>query len=74
LTRFVGRLLLLVNYRPEYGNGWGGKTYYQQVRLDSLPTASAGELLEALLGTGPGLEDLDRLLIERTQGNPLDSS
>ena len=66
----TARLLLLVNYRPEYGHGWGSKTYYQQVRLDTLPTASAGELLEALLGTGPGLEDLERLLIERTQGNP----
>jgi len=66
----TARLLLLVNYRPEYGHGWGSKTYYQQVRLDTLPTASAGELLEALLGTGPGLEDLARLLIERTQGNP----
>jgi tetratricopeptide (TPR) repeat protein len=66
----TARLLLLVNYRPEYGHGWGSKTYYQQVRLDTLPAASAGELLEALLGTGPGLEDLERLLIERTQGNP----
>ena len=66
----TARLLLLVNYRPEYGHSWGSKTYYQQVRLDTLPAASAGELLEALLGTGPGLEDLERLLIERTQGNP----
>jgi len=22
------RLLLLVNYRPEYQHGWGSKTYY----------------------------------------------
>ena len=40
------------------------------MRLDALPAASAGELLEALLGTDPGLADLQRLLIERTQGNP----
>jgi class 3 adenylate cyclase/tetratricopeptide (TPR) repeat protein len=66
----TARLLLLTNYRPEYGHGWGSKTYYQQVRLDTLPAANAGELLEALLGTGPGLADLERLLIERTQGNP----
>jgi len=64
------RLLLLVNYRPEYGHGWGSKTYYQQLRLDALVTASAEELLEALLGSGPGLADLRRLLIDRTQGNP----
>ena len=63
-------LLLLVNHRPEYAHTWGSKTYYQQIRLDTLPTASAGELLAALLGVRPGLEDLERLLIERTQGNP----
>jgi class 3 adenylate cyclase len=66
----TARLLLLVNYRPEYGHGWGSKTSYQQVRLDALPTASAEELLEGLLGTGPGLVDLRQLLIDRTQGNP----
>jgi len=66
----TARLLLLVNYRPEYAHGWGSKTYYRQVRLDALPAASAGELLEALLGAGPELEDLKLLLIERTQGNP----
>jgi class 3 adenylate cyclase/tetratricopeptide (TPR) repeat protein len=63
-------LLLLVNYRPEYRHGWGSKTYYQQIRLDSLPARSAGNLLDGLLGNDPGLADLARLLIERTQGNP----
>jgi class 3 adenylate cyclase/tetratricopeptide (TPR) repeat protein len=66
----TARLLFLVNYRPEYTHGWGSKTYYQQLRLDTLPTASAGELLEVLLGADPGLSELRRLLIERTQGNP----
>src|SRR5215471_2181178 len=28
------RLLLLVNYRPEYQHAWAGKTYYSQLRLD----------------------------------------
>jgi class 3 adenylate cyclase/tetratricopeptide (TPR) repeat protein len=64
------RLLLLVNYRPEYQHGWGSKTYYTQVRLDPLPPASANELLQALLGDDPSLEPLKRLLIERTEGNP----
>jgi len=66
----TARLLLLVNYRPEYRHGWGSKTYYQQVRLDALSAASADELMATLLGTGPGLDDLRRLLIDRTQGNP----
>ena len=66
----TARLLLLVNYRPEYQHGWSGKTYYRQLRIDPLPAESAAELLEALLGNDLGLESLKRLLIERTEGNP----
>jgi tetratricopeptide (TPR) repeat protein len=66
----TARLLLLVNYRPEYQHSWGSKTYYTQLRLDPLPTESAEELLQALLGDDPGLLPLKRLLIERTGGNP----
>jgi tetratricopeptide (TPR) repeat protein len=66
----TARLLLLVNYRPEYQHGWGSKTYYTQLRLDPLPPASADELLQALLGDDPSLAPLKQLLIERTGGNP----
>ena len=66
----TARLLLLVNYRPEYQHGWGSKTYYTQLRLDPLPPASADEFLQALLGDDPGLEPLTQLLIARTEGNP----
>ena len=48
----TARLLLLVNYRPEYQHSWGGKTFYTQLRLDPLPPASAAEVLQALLGDG----------------------
>jgi class 3 adenylate cyclase/tetratricopeptide (TPR) repeat protein len=64
------RVLLLVNYRPEYQHGWGSKTYYTQLRLDPLPEASADVLLQALLGNDPVLVPLTQLLIGRTQGNP----
>jgi class 3 adenylate cyclase/tetratricopeptide (TPR) repeat protein len=64
------RVLLLVNYRPEYTHGWGGKTYYTQLRLDPLPTERAEELLRVLLGDDPGLTPLKQRLVERTEGNP----
>jgi class 3 adenylate cyclase/tetratricopeptide (TPR) repeat protein len=67
----TARLLLLVNYRPEYHDVWGGKTYYRHLRIDPLPPASVDELLRPLLGDEAGLEPLKRLLAERTQGNPL---
>jgi class 3 adenylate cyclase/tetratricopeptide (TPR) repeat protein len=66
----TARLLLLVNYRPEYQHGWGQKTYYTHLRLDPLPPASAEALLQSLLGDSPELEPLKQRLIERTQGNP----
>ncbi len=66
----TARLLLLVNFRPEYQHGWGSKTYYTQLRLDPLSPESAEELLQALLGADRTLHPLKRLLIERTEGNP----
>src|SRR5213078_2788209 len=48
----AARILLLVNYRPEYEHAWHRKTYYQQLRLDPLPPERADELLAALLGEG----------------------
>jgi class 3 adenylate cyclase/tetratricopeptide (TPR) repeat protein len=66
----TARVLLLVNYRPEYRHGWGSKTYYSQLRLDPLPPEGADELLQALLGADAGLAALKRLLVERTEGNP----
>ncbi len=67
----TARLLLLVNYRPNYKHKWANKTYYAQLRLDSLPPESAEELLLNLLGDDSSLEPLFSLLIERAQGNPL---
>ena len=66
----TARLLLLVNYRPEYEHVWHRKTYYQQLRLDPLPPASADALLAALLGDAAELQSLKQVLIERTEGNP----
>jgi class 3 adenylate cyclase/tetratricopeptide (TPR) repeat protein len=66
----AARVLLLVNYRPEYQHAWGSKTYYTQLRLDALPAESAGELLVALLGGDASLAPLTQMLIDRTGGNP----
>jgi class 3 adenylate cyclase len=62
------RLLLLVNYRPEYQHAWGGKSYFSQIRLDSLPPENAEQLLDSLLGDASGLVPLKQLLVKR--GNP----
>ncbi len=63
--------LFAVNYRPEYQHNWASKTYYRQLRIDALPRESAEALLVPLLGDHEELRPLQRLLIERTEGNPL---
>jgi class 3 adenylate cyclase/tetratricopeptide (TPR) repeat protein len=66
----TARMLLLVNYRPEYQHKWGSRTCYTQLRLDPLGRESAEEMLRSQLGSEPELAALKRLIIERTEGNP----
>jgi len=66
----TAKILLLVNYRPEYSHQWNSKTYYIQLRLDPLGKESAEEMLSALLGDGTELAPLKRLIVEKTEGNP----
>ena len=65
------RILLGVNYRPEYRHTWANKTYYTQLHIDPLSPESAVDLLDALLGRDRSTDALKRLLIERTEGSPL---
>jgi len=64
------RVLLLVNYRPEYRHEWGNKSHYVQIGLKPLGRESAEKLLTALVGDAVELLPLKRLIIERTGGNP----
>jgi class 3 adenylate cyclase/tetratricopeptide (TPR) repeat protein len=66
----TARILLLVNYRPEYTHGWGGKSYYTQLPIDPLGQASAEEMLDGALGNDPTVQPLKGLLVSRTEGNP----
>jgi pimeloyl-ACP methyl ester carboxylesterase len=65
------RMMLLVNYRPEYRHGWGSRAHYTQLRIDPLEVAGAEELLSALLGDAPDLLELKHRLHEASKGNPL---
>jgi predicted ATPase/class 3 adenylate cyclase len=66
----TAKILLLVNFRPEYSHQWNSKTYYTQLRLDPLGKDSADHMLSALLGDGNDLLPVKRLIIERTEGTP----
>jgi predicted ATPase len=66
----TARILLLVNYRPEYQHGGESQPYCTQLRLNPLPPAHATEILHALLGEHADLQALQQRLIAQTEGNP----
>jgi len=63
-------ILLLASYRPEYEDSWGELSHYTRLSLEPLSQRTAGELLTQLLGSGPELDGLKQLLIDRTDANP----
>ena len=65
----TAKILLLVNYRPEYSHQWDSKTYYTQLRLDPLAKSQPKRCCRrcsAIMRSEP----LKRLIIEKTEGNP----
>jgi class 3 adenylate cyclase/tetratricopeptide (TPR) repeat protein len=66
----TAKVLLLVNYRPEYSHQWNSKTYYTEVHLDPLGNERAEEMLTALVGDGIDVRPLKQLIVERTDGTP----
>ena len=66
----TARILLIVNYRPEYVYRWNSKSYFTQIRLDPLGDTTAKEMLAAMLGENANLADLKRLIIEKSSGTP----
>ncbi len=64
------RILLLVNYRPDYAHEWACLPCYIQLHLESLGQTDAQALLTALLGDHSSLQPLKQLILENTEGNP----
>src|SRR4051794_24240537 len=64
------RLLLLMNYRPEYEHDWRGHDGFNEITLEPLAPPDARALLAALLGEDHSFAKIQDLLIERSNGNP----
>ncbi|WP_321924206.1 adenylate/guanylate cyclase domain-containing protein [Paraburkholderia guartelaensis] len=60
------RILLLVNFRPEYRPAWE----CSQLRLEALGPGEAQGLLTVLLGDDASLLPLKQRILEKTEGNP----
>lgn len=73
----TAKILLLVNYRPEYQHQWSGKTYFSHLRLDPLGKEQAEEMLSALLSEASesslpanDFSAFKRFILAKTEGNP----
>ncbi len=65
------KILMLVNHRPDFTHSSAGKSYYRQLRLEPLEANPAEELLTALLTDAAELRPFKKLIIEKSEGNPL---
>jgi len=65
------KIMLLLMYRQEYTHYWGSKSYYTQVGLTQLSTASSIQLIQAILEGDEIDTDIKELILARASGNPL---
>jgi class 3 adenylate cyclase/tetratricopeptide (TPR) repeat protein len=63
-------LLLVVSYRPEYGDHWRNRPNYRQLQVYPLISQNLAEFFNVLLGSDSSLESLKNFLTERASGNP----
>ncbi|MCJ7595108.1 MAG: AAA family ATPase, partial [Desulfobacterales bacterium] len=63
-------VFLIFTYRPEYVHSWGGKSYNNQVTLSRLSNRESLSMLAYLLGTQDIEQNLEDLILEKTEGVP----
>ncbi len=64
------QLLLIFTYRPEFVHTWGGKSYHNQVNLNRLSNRETLAMAAYVLGTEVMGEDLEELILNKTEGIP----
>ena len=64
------RVLLIFTYRPEFVHTWGGRSYHNQINLNRLSTRESLFMIDHLLGTQEIDKDLEKLILEKTEGVP----
>jgi len=64
------RVLLIFTYRPEFVHTWGGRSYHSQLNLNRLSNRESLSMVAYLLGTEDVANDLEDLILEKTEGFP----
>jgi tetratricopeptide (TPR) repeat protein len=65
------KILMLSAYRPEEKPGWAKGPNYRFLGLETLSEKSSGHLVRNILGGFELDPDLEKLIVSRTDGNPL---
>jgi class 3 adenylate cyclase/tetratricopeptide (TPR) repeat protein len=63
-------VLLVVAYRNEFNDGWGGRHGYVRVALRPLDIGDYLRLLDDMLGDAPEMDGIKEFLVDRAGGNP----
>jgi class 3 adenylate cyclase/tetratricopeptide (TPR) repeat protein len=64
------RVFLIFTYRPEFVHTWGTKSYHSQVNLNRLSNRESLSMVSYLLGTEAIENELEELILEKTEGFP----
>ncbi|MBW2491860.1 MAG: AAA family ATPase, partial [Deltaproteobacteria bacterium] len=64
------RVLMIFTHRPEFLPNWGGKSYHSQVTLNRLSNRESIVMASHCLGTQDIDNDLEELILEKTEGIP----
>jgi len=64
------RVLLIFTYRPEFVYTWGTKSFHSQVNLNRLSIQESLAMVTHLVGVEDIEEDLEDLILEKTEGVP----
>ena len=64
------RVLLIFTYRPEFVHTWGGRSYHNQITLNRLSNRESLFMVAHLLGAQEVDKDLEKLILEKTEGVP----
>jgi len=64
------RILLIFTYRPEFVHTWGTKSYHNHITLNRLSNRETLMMASHLLDSSELDEDLESLILEKTEGVP----
>jgi tetratricopeptide (TPR) repeat protein len=64
------RVLIIFTYRPEFVHAWEGRSYHNRITLNRLSNRESLLVASHLLGTDDVAPELQKLILEKTEGVP----